>query len=119
MSVLVLTDVAPTGFRPVAETLPEVIERLVAALNPHKIILFGSYAYGRPTPDSDVDLLIVWDAPASRRERAAVIARALGYDYPFPMDILSKTPQELAEEAPRNFFLREVLTRGKVMYERR
>ncbi|GAB4481852.1 MAG: nucleotidyltransferase domain-containing protein [Anaerolineales bacterium] len=119
MSVLLSTNMAPTGFRPVAETLPEVVERLAAALSPHKIILFGSYAYGQPTPDSDVDLLVVWNAPATRHERATAIARALGGVYFFPMDILSKTPQELAEEAPHNFFLREVLTRGKVLYERR
>lgn len=61
MSALVRTDVAPTGFRPVAETLPQVIERLVQALHPQKIILFGSYAYGDPTPDSDVDWLVVME----------------------------------------------------------
>lgn len=118
MSILVKTDVAPTGFRPVAETLAEVIERLVQALNPQKIILFGSYAYGNPTPDSDVDLLVVWDAPPSRRERAARIAQALGGCF-FPMDIISKTPAELQEELPNNFFLREVVQRGRVLYERR
>ena len=50
-------SVTPTEFSvPVSEALPAVVQRLVAALQPEKIILFGSYAYGKPTPDSDVDL---------------------------------------------------------------
>jgi len=53
------TKVQPTGFPPVAKTLPQAIKRLVAELKPEKIILFGSYAYGNPTPDSDVDLFVV------------------------------------------------------------
>ncbi len=117
MSVLVPTDVAPTGFRPVAETLPGVIERLVAALNPHKIILFGSYAYGHPTPDSDVDLLVVWDTDLPPRERVKAVSRLM-YPRPFPVDILVKTRAELESELPRNFFLREIVTRGRVLYAR-
>ena len=50
--------VIPTGFSaPVTEILDEVIQRIVEALRPEKIVLFGSYAYGEPTPDSDVDFL--------------------------------------------------------------
>lgn len=115
MSVLVTSDVAPTGFRPVAETLPEVIARLVQALNPQKIILFGSYAYGRPTPDSDVDLLVVMETDLPPRQRIQLVSRLL-YPRPFPLDILVKTPQELEQELPHNFFLREIVRRGKVIY---
>jgi predicted nucleotidyltransferase len=111
------TDVAPRGLPPVAETLPPAIERLIREINPEKIILFGSYAYGRPTPDSDVDLLIVWDTDKSRRERVVTISLLL-YPRLFPVDIIVKTPRELAEEAPRNFFLQEILNRGVVLYER-
>jgi predicted nucleotidyltransferase len=58
--------VTPTGFHtPVADELPEVVERLVSKLCPERIILFGSYAYGRPTPDSDVDLLVILETDAS------------------------------------------------------
>jgi len=111
------TDVAPRGLPPVAETLPPAIERLIREINPEKIILFGSYAYGHPTPDSDVDLLIVWDTDKSRRERVVTISLLL-YPRLFPVDIIVKTPRELAEEAPRNFFLQEILNRGVVLYER-
>ncbi len=48
------SKVRPVGFPPVARTLPGAIERIVSELKPEKIILFGSYAYGNPTPHSDV-----------------------------------------------------------------
>jgi len=93
------------------------VEKIVAALQPHKIVLFGSYAYGNPTPDSDVDLLIVWDTDKPRRERVVAVSLAL-YPRRFPVDILVKTPRELEEELPHNFFLREILEKGVVLYAR-
>ncbi|GIV64099.1 MAG: hypothetical protein KatS3mg045_1438 [Bellilinea sp.] len=114
--LVVQKGVAPRGFPPVAETLPQVVERLVRELRPYKIVLFGSYASGSPTPDSDVDLLIIWDAPAERSERVGRVARALS-PRPFPVDVISKTPDELNRELPHNFFLRDILQTGKVLYE--
>lgn len=100
----------------VAETLPQAIEKIVREVNPERIILFGSYGYGEPTPDSDVDLLIIWDTDQPRRERVATISLLL-YPRPFPVDIIVKTPRELEEELPHNFFLREILSKGIVLYE--
>ncbi len=112
------TDVRPAGFPPLSETLPEAIRRLVEGLRPEKIILFGSYAYGAPTADSDVDLLIIVETDLPRRERV-VQASLLLYPRPFPVDILVKTPQEIDEGLRKgDWFLREILTRGTVLYER-
>jgi len=116
--ILATWHTAPRGLPPVAETLPAAIEKLVREVNPEKIILFGSYAYGEPTPDSDVDLLIIWDTDKPRRERVVTISLLL-YPRLFPVDIIVKTPRELEEELPHNFFLREILARGVVLYERR
>jgi predicted nucleotidyltransferase len=81
--------------------------------------LFGSYAYGTPTPDSDVDLLIILETTASAKERYLAVSDLL-YPRPFPVDILVKTPQEIDHALKRNdFFIKELLTRGKVLYERR
>jgi predicted nucleotidyltransferase len=113
------TNVRPVGFPPVAETLPGAIERIVSELKPEKIILFGSYAYGNPTPDSDVDLLVIMNTKAKEIDRYVAVSNLL-YPRQFPVDILVKTPKEI-EEASRkkgNFFLREILTKGKVVYER-
>lgn len=82
--------VVPTGLkRCVSETLPEVVERIVAQLDPEKIVLFGSYAYGAPTGASDVDLLVILDTDAPRRERTWLVSRLL-IPRPFPKVILCR-----------------------------
>jgi predicted nucleotidyltransferase len=113
------TNVRPVGFPPVAETLPGAIERIVSKLRPEKIILFGSYAYGNPTPDSDVDLLVIMNTKAKEIDRYVAVSNLL-YPRQFPVDILVKTPKEIEEASGKkgNFFLREILTKGKVIYER-
>jgi uncharacterized protein len=113
------TKVRPVGFPPVAETLPGAIERIVTELKPEKIILFGSYAYGNPTPDSDVDLLVIMKTNAKEIDRYVAVSNLL-YPRRFPVDILVKTPKEIHAEARKrgNFFMREILKKGKVLYER-
>jgi uncharacterized protein len=83
---------------------------------PQKIILFGSYAYGKPTPDSDVDLLVVMRHQKRNVEQAIEIRAKL--DAPFPMDLLVRTPERVAERIGLgDFFMREIVTKGKVLYE--
>ncbi len=83
---------------------------------PDKIILFGSYAYGTPHEDSDVDILVVMPA----RSQLSMAARiSLAIDPPFPLDIIVRTPKEMKwrlEE--RESFLTEIVTKGKVLYEK-
>lgn len=114
-----IKPVTPRGFHnTVADALPGAVERLATELQPERVILFGSYAHGTPTPDSDVDLLVVLDTDASAIERYLAVSRLL-YPRPFPMDILVRTPAEI-EQAPRtnDFFIREILDQGRVLYER-
>ena len=94
-----------------------VVQQIAEKFQPEKIILFGSYAYGRPKPESDVDLLVVMDTPLRNREQAAQIARAI--DYHFGLDLIVRTPQQLAKRiALGDFFLREVTEKGRVLYAR-
>jgi predicted nucleotidyltransferase len=110
------TKVQPTGFQRVAKTLPQAVKRIAAELKPEKIILFGSYAYGKPTPDSDVDLLII--AKGSKRENL-ISASLLLYPRPFPVDLIIKTPGELETGMKKgDIFIKEVISKGKVLYER-
>lgn len=109
----------PMGLKvSVGRSLRPAMQKVVDELNPEKIILFGSYAYGKPTPHSDVDLLIILKTDASLKERSWMVSRLL-LPRPFPVDILVKTPKEI-EKALKSgdFFLQEILTRGKVLYER-
>ncbi len=96
-----------------------VVDRLVEVLHPEKVILFGSYAYGKPTIDSDVDVLILMKSDERPAKRAYRAYKAI-WGKTFPMDILVRTPEELAHRLEiGDYFLREIVERGKVLYERR
>jgi predicted nucleotidyltransferase len=102
----------------IATELPRAVERIANALHPEKIILFGSFAYGKPTYDSDVDLLVIWDTNASRRERHWAVAQHL-IPRVFALDLLVRTSSEIqAAVAQGDFFMDEIVTKGKVLYER-
>ena len=111
--------IQPPGFLPVTEEiLAEIIRRLVAALNPEKIILFGSYVYGSPSGDSDVDLLVIMQTTAKPADRYMAVYRAIR-PRPFPLDILVKTPDEIAGAlAKGDSFIEEIVTRGRALYAR-
>ena len=95
-----------------------IVKRIAEQFDPERIILFGSYAYGQPRPESDVDLLVVLETEERPRIKQLEIARALS-PHPFGMDILVRTPEQLQERlAMGDYFLREITTQGKVMYER-
>ncbi len=98
--------------------LPEVVRRIVEVFDPQRILLFGSHAYGETGPDSDVDLLVVMESDERPAARSARIASVL-LDVPFPMDILVRTPAELHYRLQiGDYFFREILERGRVLYER-
>src|SRR5215510_2502168 len=115
------TKVRPVGFPPVAKTLPGAIERIVAELKPEKIILFGSYAYGNPTPDSDVDLFVVVETDGKHKEMYRAVSKLL-YPRQFPVDIIIKTSKEVKDAlkggTDNGFFIREIVKKGKVLYDR-
>ncbi len=115
-----IAPITPLGSdAPVSETLPRAVKRIAETLHPEKIILFGSYAYGTPTPDSDVDLLVVMKKNGPHKERSWAVSRLL-IPRPFPVDILVRTPAEIARALKqRNDFIQEVVSRGRLLYERR
>jgi predicted nucleotidyltransferase len=83
---------------------------------PQKIILFGSYAYGKPTEDSDVDILVVMPFKGRNPEKATEIWMATKPR--FPIDIMVRKPAELEKRLKTgDFFLREITEKGKVLYE--
>lgn len=88
-----------------------------AAFKPHRIILFGSHAYGKPNADSDVDVFVM--IPKSRRlgRRASLkIRQKVTAD--FPVDIVVRDPAFVAERLREgDTFLEEITARGRVMYE--
>lgn len=100
------------------EVLREIVQRLVVALNPEQIFLFGSYAYGKPNKDSDVDLLIIIahsDEPSYRRARGAY--RALR-GILMPTDVIVITKEEMQrKQAVRTSLVSQILREGQLLYE--
>ncbi len=91
-------------------------ERIAAEFRPEKVILFGSHAYGTPSEDSDVDLLVVMDHGGSGVAQAVEIVRRVRSR--IPIDLVVRTPQEMRQRLKWNdFFLKDVVKRGEVLYE--
>ena len=75
------------------EQIESVVQVIVERYEPMKIILFGSYAYGHPTKDSDLDLLIIKDGEASGIQRNRRVRNILK-DFSIPIDVIVKSSQE-------------------------
>jgi len=101
------------------ELSPEQIaERIVAAFNPRRIVLFGSRARGDARPGSDVDLLIEMPSELPPAERIRAVDR-LFTPRCWPLDILVVTPEEAAaQRTSRNSLVRTAEQEGKVLYDR-
>ena len=100
------------------ETIDAVVQAIASNFSPQRIILFGSYASGQPTPDSDLDLLIVMDSDLPTHKRAVPI-RLLFRPMPCSMDILVYTPAEVAHwYGTANHIITEALQHGIMVYER-
>lgn len=96
--------------------LQSYCDAVAQEFRPQKIILFGSYAYGQPTPDSDVDLLVI--LPFRGNDLTKAIQIRSRFDTPFPMDLLVRKPEFIATRLrERDMFVEEVMTQGRVMYE--
>ena len=96
--------------------IEELSRRIAAEFQPQRIFLFGSYAWGQPTPDSDVDLLIVM--PFDGKSVAKSVEMRLKVRPPFPVDLLVRTPDKVRERLSLGDpFIRSILEEGKVLYE--
>src|SRR5215212_8308746 len=97
------------------------IEALVASVlehfQPELVILFGSYAAGTPTPDSDIDLLIVINHRGPRNRIATKVR--LFRDVNFPLDVLVRTPKQIRISVRQeDWFIIEILEQGITLYDR-
>jgi predicted nucleotidyltransferase len=96
--------------------IQKIVQQIVAHCQPQKVILFGAYARGTPTADSDVDLLVIMETEEPPLHAAARFAAAI--DHPCALDILVRRPADLeASLARQGVFATEVLTTGVVLYE--
>ena len=95
--------------------LPGMVERL-KTLGAKRVVLFGSLARGEVGKRSDVDLIVVLDAPGRFLDRLALVDEALR-DRDVPLDALVYTSDEFAELSRSRPFVRRALREGRVLYE--
>lgn len=99
------------------QKLQEITRRLVDQYTPEKIILFGSYAWGTPDENSDVDLFIV-----KKTDNTRATAREIDgsiFPRPFPIDIIVYTPDQVTQNIEAgDFFIQDILHKGKILYVR-
>lgn len=100
------------------EIVNKIVEKIKIQYAPEKIILFGSYAWGSPKKDSDVDLLIVKETDQKHRKRMIDVRRILRDENGLVgMDILVYTPQEINERLKINdSFISKIFKKGKIFY---
>jgi predicted nucleotidyltransferase len=109
----------PYGEIATPELIRAIAARIAEAFNPDKILLFGSYASGKPGPDSDIDMLIVMESTLPRHECSRNIRR-LFKPQPCPMDILAYTPEEIRYwNGTVKHIITEAFETGTVIYERK
>ncbi len=98
------------------QQIKDYARQIAEQFKPQRIILFGSYAYGRPTNDSDVDLLVVMPINDNPLEAAMNIRRRLPRS--FPLDLIVRDPSDLRWRLDQqDCFLREVVEKGTVLHE--
>ena len=107
-----------TDSQDIKKVVQRMLRKLVAEYAPQKVVLFGSYAYGTPGPDSDIDLLIIKETPERFLDRWITVQHILtGTHRTFPVETLVLTPQEIEKRlAIGDQFIAEALEKGEVLY---
>jgi predicted nucleotidyltransferase len=107
-----------TGDRKVREMILEIVDRITREYRPNKIILFGSYAYGTPTSDSDIDLLIIKDTLERPIDRRVAVRRIVSDPKRLvPFEPIVMTPQEVQRRLDvGDQIVQEILKKGEVLY---
>lgn len=100
--------------------ISEIVRRIVNAVHPLKIILFGSWVYGKPKKGSDLDILIIKDSLTTTRREERIKIRGLLQDFLIPQDIIVATTKDIEEwkNVPQAF-ITSIVKKGKVIYERK
>jgi predicted nucleotidyltransferase len=96
--------------------IKDLTSQIAREFNPERIILFGSHAYGQPGEDSDVDILVVLPFKGKPVRKAIEIRNRINPG--IPVDLIVRTPEQVAERIANNdWFMREIVEKGRTMYE--
>jgi uncharacterized protein len=96
--------------------IARLASQIVAIAKPEKVILFGSYAYGTPAEDSDLDIMVILPFEGHWAYQAAAIRQQLPFSG-FSIDLLLRTPQQIADRlAIGDPFVNEIIEQGRLLY---
>ncbi len=100
------------------DTIQKILDKLVAGYAPQKVILYGSYAYGNPDRDSDIDLLIIKETTERFFDRMFTVRRILtDPGRAVPVEPIVLTPKEVSRRlAIGDQFIAEIMEKGEVLY---
>jgi uncharacterized protein len=98
------------------EQIQAFSQQIAEKFQPECIILFGSYAYGQPTEDSDVDLLVILSFEELPVYKAIEIRRQVRPN--FPLDLMARTSEQIQQRLDMgDFFIQDIIKKGRVLYE--
>ncbi len=101
----------------VQNNFQNIADKIAREFLPDKIILFGSWAWGKPGPNSDVDLFVVKDSQNTRQLAGDI--RGFLWSCDMPLDIIVYKPENVEKSIKKgNFFVRNIIHQGKILYER-
>ena len=97
--------------------IQKFVQELVLKFNPEKVILFGSFAYGKSSKSSDVDLLVIMNTNLRPIEQEVAIRKTIHRK--FPLDLIVFTPSQIKKrEEMGDPFIKTIFQKGKILYER-
>jgi predicted nucleotidyltransferase len=98
--------------------LPLIIDQIKNNFFPTRIILFGSYAYGNPGKDSDIDIMVILPYEGKSLDKSVEILSSLNPYPDVPLDLITCNPDEVTRRYQEGDpLIREVYTSGVVLYE--
>lgn len=101
------------------QDIQEITSKIVKEFKPQKVVLFGSYAWGKPTKDSDLDFFVVKDDPIKNTREMAIDLETILIDRDVPLDLLVYKPDQVIKRINMNDrFVKKILEKGRVLYER-
>jgi len=102
----------------IEKKIEKIKRKIVQGYRPKKIILFGSFAQGKPTKDSDLDLFIIKESRKDPLQRCYEVRKMI--EPILPLDLLVFTPQEVKKRLKLgDFFIKRIINKGRLLYEKK
>lgn len=97
--------------------IKQIVDKIVAKFKPEKVILFGSYAWGKPGKDSDIDFFVIKDDPQKNNRELAIDLERVLMERPRGLDLIVYKPDQVRKSLKeKNRFISKIITEGKILY---